>query len=497
MQSILYIGSSVAPLLSFGAARRVGDGETQLLRAGREALSLLVEPDPSRALRWLSARAVDLVVLDGRASTGIASPVAVTVLEKLFPLSESHGLGVRERTVVLLDGDPTGARVAYEAGRHRVPAPLVAPSPTELLSHLDALLDARGRGRIAVCLAGGGIEGLLYELGVLRAIDHFMLDRRLCDLDLFFGISAGSFLAALLANGVSPDEIADGLKRGNHRVPRIRRDDLFDPNVSEYASRAWGLARALVGRGEARNVLSALYRAIPSGVFAGERMRKYFQRVFAASGMSDTFEETRRPLFIGATDQDTSEAVVFGEAGWSDVPVHKAIRASCALAPFYSPERIGGRWYVDGAFTRTTNMRVAVRHGASLCLLVDPLVPIHSSTPGHVHARGGLFGTMQGLKALVNGRFDKAAVTIAEMFPNVAFHLFRPEGDEMRVLSGSPMKFLYREEIEQMAYDSTVRKLRATLPRLRRDFARHGVRFDEPARAPGIDAYSDGVMAFA
>jgi hypothetical protein len=59
------------------------------------------------------------------------------------------------------------------------------------------------------------------------------------------------------------------------------------------------------------------------------------------------------------------------------------------------------------------------------------------------------------------------------------------------------MKFLYREEIEQMAYEGTVRRLRALLPRMQRDFARHGVRFHEPAQVSGTDAYTDGVFAVA
>ena len=170
--------------------------------------------------------------------------------------------------------------------------------------------------------------------------------------------------------------------------------------------------------------------------------------------------------------------------------------ASCALAPFFVPERVDGRYYVDGAFTRTTTLRVAVKHGATLAVLVDPLVPIRSDVAGYVQRRGGLFGTMQGLKCLINGRFDKAVGAIREMFPEVAFHLFRPEDDEMRILSGSPMKFLYREEIEELAYQRTLRKIRAALPELTRDFARHGVTFREPSRAPDARSpFDDGLEA--
>ena len=501
MRTLLLLARDPAPLLELGEARRLGDGEVQLVRrsdAGEaHTFRIIVERDPARALRWLAARPVDVVLLDARADTGLPLAEATAMLSRLHPDDDSHGLASRDRTLVLLDRQAASASVAFRAGCCRIREPLFDAAGAEVLDAVEALVADQGRGKIALCLAGGGIEGLLYEVGALRALDRFILDRRLCDFDLFFGISAGSFLAALLANGVTPDEIVDGLRKGTDRVPRIGRADLFDPNLKELGRRVVGLARALAGSGTARNPLSALSRALPSGVFAGDRLEQYFARALSYPGMSDHFEETRKPVFIGATDQDTSEAVVFGEPGWTDVPIHRAIRASCALAPFYAPTHVGGRWYVDGAFTRTTNMRVAVKHGASLCLIVDPLVPIYSREAGYVHARGGLFGTMQGLKALINGRFDKAHSAIAEMYPEVAFHLFRPEGEEMKILAGSPMKFLYQEEIEERAYESTLRQVRGAMGRLRRDFARHGVRFGEATQGPTHDAWLDGALAFA
>ncbi|MBL8605118.1 MAG: patatin-like phospholipase family protein [Myxococcales bacterium] len=454
--------------------------------------SFVLERDPARALRWLAVRPLDAVVVDARRATGLGRAAVAEALEKLFPQHDGHGLTRRGRTAVLIDGDADGAEVAFACGLRRLPPPLVDPSDAALVAHVEGLLRARPPGKIALCLAGGGIEGLLYEVGAIRAIDQFLRDRRLCDFDLFLGISAGSILSGMLANGVTPAEVVDGLRNGNARVPRITRFDLFDPDWSEYIRRSFGLARDLIGVGDARNPLSGVYRALPPAAFAGARLRGYFERVFSGEGMSDSFEDIRRPLYVGATDQDTSEAVVFGEPGWTHVPIHRAVRASCALAPIYAPEKIDGRWFVDGAFTRTTNMRVAVKQGATMVVLIDPLVPIHSTVPGYVHSRGGLFTAMQGLKALINGRFDKAATTIAEMYPEVAFHLVRPEGDEMRVLSGSPMKFLYREEIEAMAFESVTRQIRSEVARWRHDFARHGVHFAELDRS-ARDPYSEGL----
>ncbi|MCA9582123.1 MAG: hypothetical protein KC416_10050, partial [Myxococcales bacterium] len=149
-------------------------------------------------------------------------------------------------------------------------------------------------------------------------------------------------------------------------------------------------------------------------------------------------------------------------------------------APFYTPEEIDGRYYIDGSFSRTTNMRLATDHGSTLVILIDPLVPVFSPSPGYVRDRGAIFSTMQGLKALVNGRFDKAVRAIREMFPDVTFYLFRPEDEERRILSGSPMKYFFRREVEDIAFQATARKIRTWLPEMSRDFARHGITLRDP-----------------
>lgn len=52
-------------------------------------------------------------------------------------------------------------------------------------------------------LAGGGITGFLYEVGVLTALDGLAGRALSNDFDVYVGTSAGAVLAALLANGGS------------------------------------------------------------------------------------------------------------------------------------------------------------------------------------------------------------------------------------------------------------------------------------------------------
>jgi predicted acylesterase/phospholipase RssA len=485
-------------------AKRFADGSYELPSDRVRDVRVYTASDPEAALRFLREQPADAVVVDTRAAPFAADapnasepgPFSQTragqVLAGLFPDSQLFAGVPRDRLIGIVGDGASGTAAAYELGRYRIGRVLFSPSRSELLGTVERVLERHAGGRIAVCLAGGGIEGLFYELGVLRALDSLMVDRSIVDVDLFCGISAGAVAGAFLANGLGPDEIARGLSGGSARIDAISRHELFDPNVRELTPRLAGLARDLLrGRRGPRGALSSFARALPSAIFAGDRFRDWLRRQLSKPGMSDRFDELRRPLFVGATDQDTSQPVIFGEEGTRHVPIHRAVRASSALVPFYAPEVIEGRRYIDGAFSRTTNMRVAVREGATLVILVDPLVPVFAEDSGYVHERGGMFATMQGLKALVNGRFDKAVHAISEMFPDVSFWLFKPEGDEMRILSGSPMKYFFRREVEDVAFRLTRAKCKGWLSEMTRDFARHGVSLRDPDAEPANSVRPD------
>jgi len=75
------------------------------------------------------------------------------------------------------------------------------------------------RERTALVLAGGGIIGVLYEIGVLAALEEaFPPGPFSQQFDLFVGTSAGAVTAAFIANGAQPSEMF-----------RALRDDLDSP----------------------------------------------------------------------------------------------------------------------------------------------------------------------------------------------------------------------------------------------------------------------------
>src|SRR5436189_2290611 len=93
----------------------------------------------------------------------------------------------------------------------------------------------RRRSKTALVLGGGGFTGGVYEIGALRALDLLSVNRTVNQFDVYVGTSAGSFVAAMCANGITPEEM---MRVVNQQVPTPFRDidlgQLLRPNVKEY-----------------------------------------------------------------------------------------------------------------------------------------------------------------------------------------------------------------------------------------------------------------------
>lgn len=61
----------------------------------------------------------------------------------------------------------------------------------------------------------------------------------------------------------------------------------------------------------------------------------------------------------------------FGAGGRTDVPLSRAVYASCALPVFYPPADLGGKLYVDGGVGDTLAVTRAAERGADLIIAAD------------------------------------------------------------------------------------------------------------------------------
>src|SRR5205085_12651998 len=101
------------------------------------------------------------------------------------------------------------------------------------------------QGKTALVLAGGGITGGIYQLGVLRALDDLLLNRTTLDFDIYVGTSAGAFVATLLSAGIPPKALVDMARNPSLSLQWSLVSHVFSPNFREFGQRLRQLPKHL------------------------------------------------------------------------------------------------------------------------------------------------------------------------------------------------------------------------------------------------------------
>jgi NTE family protein len=343
--------------------------------------------------------------------------------------------------------------------------------------------------RTALVLGGGGFTGGVYEIGALRALDLLSTNQTVNEFDVYVGTSAGSFVAALVANGITPEEM---MRVVNQQVPTPFRDidlgQLLRPNVGEFVRKGLGLPLQLarvvgdlapqLGQVSLMDLALGLAEGLPSGVYSGSGIEQYVRAVLADPDRTDDFRALGRELYLTATDLDTCERIVFGSEAWDDVPISTAVRASTALPMVYTPVTVHDRELIDGGIVSTTNLDIAVEAGAKLVVVINPLVPYindFSKDRRHVSDMGAPQIGYQAFKLLAHQRLHEMAKRWEDRYPGVDIILIEPEPDDELMFQTSIMNFTSRVEIARHGFQSVTLKLASDYERLREVAQRHGI----------------------
>jgi predicted acylesterase/phospholipase RssA len=367
-----------------------------------------------------------------------------------------------------------------------------------------ASIDRRVRPRpdkTALVLGGGGFTGGVYEIGALRALDLLAVNSSVNQFDVYVGTSAGSFIAALCANGVTPEEMMRVVTRqGEPSFKDIDIGDLLRPNLLEFARkgalmplRAVSLARQLIsqpGGVSLMDVVMGLADGLPSGLYTGGGIEKYLHEVLSEPGRTDNFADLACELYLAATDLDTCERVVFGVEGLDDVPISKAVRASGALPMVYAPVKVNDRELIDGGIVSTTNLDLAVQAGAKLVVVINPLVPfvndfsdmirtLRGSRPRRISDMGFAQIGYQVFKLVGHQRLHELAKHWEERYPGVDILLIEPEPTDELMFQTSIMSFTSRVEIARHGFESVTKQLAGEYDRYHDVAERHGINISE------------------
>jgi NTE family protein len=313
--------------------------------------------------------------------------------------------------------------------------------------------------RIGLVLGAGGMVGLAYHAGVLRALAE-VGGVQPADVDLIVGTSAGSVATGYLRSGHSVDELWE-LALGTHpdlealgSSPTERRAaTAFTPTFNSPGQ----FARRMVGSGfvTARSFTrfptprlpERLHPLLYTGLFTMERATERLRQDF-----TETWPD--QATAVCAVDLGTGRRTVFGPTQ-STVGLTDAVVASCSIPGFYTPVRVGGRTYVDGGVHSPTNLDVAARLGCELIIGVAPMAydPM-SEVPGWMRvARRIGHGALRTESGMARARG-------AEVL------LFRPGANDVAVQGINFMRASGAEPIARTAYDSAARLLESDRFRL-------------------------------
>ena len=361
--------------------------------------------------------------------------------------------------------------------------------------------DPAAAPRIGLALAGGGPLGAIYEIGALCALEEALTGIDFTDCHSYVGVSAGSFIAAGLANGIRPRELCESF------IENVgAKDDIFQPSVlmrpawGEFAQRLArlpglmtdGALRYAFSRRSLASAFEGLGRALPTGLLSNHRIDSRLRQQFAAPGRSNDFRQLKRKLVLVATDLDSGESAPFGQPSFDHVPISKAVQASAALPGLFPPVEINGRHYVDGALKKTLHASVLLDEGLDLLICLNPLVSFDASASTRhrvlagAEARiprlvdGGLPVVLaQTFRTLIHSRLELGMKGYERSHPDTTILLFEPDQRDPQMFLANTFSYAQRGALAEHAYQRTRQMLRSRRGSLGRQLARHGVQLDD------------------
>lgn len=211
----------------------------------------------------------------------------------------------------------------------------------------------------ALVLAGGGVAGIAWELGVLRGladVDPAAADA-LVAADVVVGTSAGSTVAAQITSSTPLAVLYDA------QLAEESAELEVDVDLEELFGRLAQASAAATDPVERRRLIGSAAletRTVPEAARLGAVRTR-----LPATAWPD------RDLRIPVVDAATGELVVLTRG--SGVPLDVAVAASCAVPGVWPPVTVGERRYVDGGVRSVTNADLAGR--CDTVLVVTPSLP--------------------------------------------------------------------------------------------------------------------------
>ena len=257
----------------------------------------------------------------------------------------------------------------------KISVPITEPKPVKY-----------GDIRVALVLGGGGARGLAH-VGVLEVLEENEIP-----IDLIVGCSAGSMVGALYADSVNATQVRDTLLH-------LKRKDLLDTSFWSALQSPWRLKAPIQGY--------------------------LFQHFLHNNLSSKDFRNLKIPFIAVATDLATGEILALRSG-----PIVPAVRASCAIPPFFNPVQLYGKTMLDGGIVDPVPVDVAKKFSPKLIIAVELSTGLRPEIPRNMFS-------------LTNRCLHIAYLRLSELNTQSADIVVSPELDGAGIFEDSRNYFLY------------------------------------------------------
>jgi NTE family protein len=234
--------------------------------------------------------------------------------------------------------------------------------------------------KTGLVLGGGGLVGMGYHAGVLKALQEAGTEPG--DSDVIVGTSAGAIVAAYLAAGKTVNDLyheAQGNGPADVSGPEAFEADIRALFTPLWTSRGERLRR-MGGAAFAFTAATGFWANVPGSKVPSRKLRALFPAGLYSS--SATEERLRRELparwpradlYCAAVELYSGRRVALSSANTPPASFVTAVLASAAIPGVFPPVRMRGRYYVDGGIAGAVSLDVAVKQGCERITLVAPL----------------------------------------------------------------------------------------------------------------------------
>jgi NTE family protein len=316
----------------------------------------------------------------------------------------------------------------------------------------------------ALILSGGATKAFYFHIGVLKVL-------QLGDISSIVGTSAGAIVGALVASGVQVEDLIASLTQKQIYIPRsdafiknFTSTSLFKPNLNHMVVQSIfttlaGLRfiLALPSMYRKRDLVAELLDRLflsqqhAAGFFDASELENLFKALLH----SNQFTDTDIDLYVTATSLDRHERAVFNglynfqdenNHFMTDVPIHKAVRASMSLPGMFDPVKIKGRYYIDGEIKQTLSMDIGLA-------LADRVIISHTYHPLYLPESVSVrdLGWLNVLKQALHITFyERIAIwrdLYGQSYPEKEIIWIEPEADDIHFFLAP--EFSFRPEVQK------------------------------------------------